>query len=251
MRVKTVDYGNTIDVILKRLFSLPIMLDSDVVTADSDGLKIVKAGTPIGASVAQVETATIPAAALVGNAGAGNYDVVVTSALVTGSPLTVAVAVANDDDNAAIAGKIQVALAAVTAIAAHYTVGGAASTLILTALVAAADDATLNVELFASTSTATVTSGGTLANVATSANTTTTTVAAAVLKDNRTVKGMVQNNAAAQGILISDIDVTDGDREAAILLNGTVSLTKIESSTGLTIAATAKTALTDVTFVTE
>lgn len=101
--------------------------------------------TGTAAGTAQVETATIVAAA--GATTAGNLNVTVTSALVTGSPLLVPVALLLTDNTAAlVATKVRAALNATVAITAHYTVGGSSATYSLTtsSINHAANDTTLN-----------------------------------------------------------------------------------------------------------
>jgi hypothetical protein len=98
-------------------------------------------GTVAGTN--QVETATIVAAA--GATTAGNLSVTVTSALVTGSPLLIPVALLLSDDTAAkVATKVRAALTANAAVSAHYTVGGTGADYTLTAIEKAANDASLN-----------------------------------------------------------------------------------------------------------
>lgn len=98
-------------------------------------------GTVAGTN--QVETATIVAAS--GATTAGNLNVTVTSALVTGSPLLVPVALLLTDNTASlVATKVRAALTATAAIAAHYTVGGTGANYSLTAIEKAANDSTLN-----------------------------------------------------------------------------------------------------------
>lgn len=94
-------------------------------------------------SVVQVETATVVGTVT----GSGNATVIITSALVTGSPLTVPVAVLNTDTATVVAGKIITALQAVAAVTAHYTVGGTGTTVTLTALVATDNDTLLNISI--------------------------------------------------------------------------------------------------------
>jgi hypothetical protein len=92
----------------------------------------------------QVETATVVAAA--GITGNGNATCVFTSPLVTGSPLTVSVAVTTALTTATlVAGAIRTALQAETAITDHYTIGGTGATITATAIEKAANDATLNI----------------------------------------------------------------------------------------------------------
>ncbi len=92
------------------------------------------------AGVAQVETAT-----LVGGPVTSTMATIVTAAGMTGTPKTVLVDVLAGDTAAQVAGKIRTALAADVDVAAFFTVGGASATVALTALTAAADDATLNI----------------------------------------------------------------------------------------------------------
>lgn len=100
---------------------------------------------------AQVETATV--AGTIGGSGAGNVSVVVTAAGLAGSPLTVPVAVANNDTASQVAGKIRTALGLVSAITALFSVGGATDKVILTRLIGAANDDTLNIATSTGTAT--------------------------------------------------------------------------------------------------
>ncbi len=94
---------------------------------------------------AQVETATVAGA--VDADGAGDVSVVITAAGMTNSPKTIAVAVANADDAAAVAGKIRTALGLDADVTAVFTVGGATDKVILTKKVAGVDDPTLNIAI--------------------------------------------------------------------------------------------------------
>ncbi len=88
----------------------------------------------------QVETAVI-----VGSiTGSGNATFTLTSALTVGSPLATSVAVLNGDTPTVVATKAAAALMAVAAIALDYTITSSGANLIITAKVAAANDATLN-----------------------------------------------------------------------------------------------------------
>ncbi|MBR1750436.1 MAG: hypothetical protein IJ740_06055 [Ruminococcus sp.] len=55
------------------------------------------------------------------------------------------------------------------------------------------------------------------------------------------------NDDTAKGILLSDVDVTDGDAPGALVYEGSLDSTKITAN-GITIAAAVKTALPRVTF---
>lgn len=95
------------------------------------------------AGTLQAETATVVANITLD----GDVDVIITSAILVGSPLTVAVAVLANDDEDAVAGKIRTALGNVSAITDDYTVSGATDKVILTAKEEAANDVTLNIDV--------------------------------------------------------------------------------------------------------
>lgn len=101
------------------------------------------AATPTGAGVNQVETAT--AAGTI--TASGNATVIVTGDDITGSPLTVSVAVLNTDTAATWAGKVRTALTATTAITSLYTVGGGSTSITLTRILDRYNDSTLNISL--------------------------------------------------------------------------------------------------------
>lgn len=117
------------------------------------------APTITGAGVAQVETAT--AAGTIGTAG--NATVIVTGDDITGSPLTVSVAVASSDTAATWAGKVRTALGLESAITSLYTVGGASTSITLTRTAARYNDSTLNISLANGTCTG-ITAAPTSAN---------------------------------------------------------------------------------------
>ena len=121
-------------------YSLGMLIQAgDTLTMDLETGAVT--GTVAGTN--QVETATIVAAA--GATTAGDLNVTVTSALVTGSPLLVPVALLLTDNTAAlVATKVRAALTATAAITAHYTVGGSSAAYSLTAIDKAANDSTLN-----------------------------------------------------------------------------------------------------------
>jgi len=143
-----------------------IIQDGDTLTLNLSTGAVT--GTVAGTN--QVETATIVAAA--GATTAGNLNVTVTSALVTGSPLLVPVALLLTDNTASlVATKVRAALTATAAITAHYTVGGTGADYSLTAIEKAANDSTLNLAHANGTSagiTTAATSTNTTAGVGTS-----------------------------------------------------------------------------------
>jgi hypothetical protein len=101
---------------------------------------LTKAGAPTS-GVAQVETAVV-----VGTiTQAGNATFTITSAIVSGSPLAVSVAVALDDTAAIVASKAAVTLNATAAISVHFVATVDDENLILTARKSAANDGTLNI----------------------------------------------------------------------------------------------------------
>jgi hypothetical protein len=124
---------------------------------------------------AQVETAT--AAGTI--TASGNASVTVTSAGMTGSPLTISVPVVLGDTASVWAGKVRTALAANATIAAGFVVGGTTTAISLARIPAtigglqifSANDGTLNIALANGTCTgitAAPTSANTTAGVATS-----------------------------------------------------------------------------------
>jgi len=140
----------------------------DISDLDNTGSTAWTAGT------AQVETAT--AAGTITTAG--NASVVVTSAGMTGSPITLTVAVALSDTATLWAAKVRTALNANAVIAARFTVGGSTTAISLTRKATStytlngtsvpvypATDATLNISLDNGTCTG-------ITTAATSANTT-------------------------------------------------------------------------------
>jgi len=91
----------------------------------------------------QVETAEVVGTITT----AGNAIVTVTAAGMTGSPKAISVAVALGDSAAVVAQKAREALAADSAVAAKFSVGGYGTKVELTALTAAANDSTLNIAI--------------------------------------------------------------------------------------------------------
>lgn len=109
---------------------------------DQDGATAVL-GTRTALGTAQVETATAAGT----STGAGNLAVTITSAILDGSPLTINVPIASGEDAGDWAATVRDALASNTAIAKRFIVTGPGTAIRLTARVAAANDATLNIAL--------------------------------------------------------------------------------------------------------
>ena len=106
----------------------------------SPGSPIIFAGA-LTNGVAQVETAVI-----VGTiTGAGNATFTLTSAIVTGSPLAIPVAVLVGDTATVVAAKAAVVFNETAAVNAHFVASSNAANLVLTAIKSAANDATLNI----------------------------------------------------------------------------------------------------------
>ena len=137
----------------------------DIITIDGFTYTIdSKSGGP---PVLQIETATSAGQI----SSSGNLEMIVTGALVAGSPLTIPVAVLDSDDPSDVATKIRAALN-IAAITDDYTVSGATTAIILTPKQAAANDATLNIDIQNDTTvgyTDAATSANTLAGAADSA----------------------------------------------------------------------------------
>jgi hypothetical protein len=154
--------------------------------------------TSLTAGTKQVETAT--AAGTI--TASGNATVIVTGARITSSPITLSVAVLNGDTASAWAAKVRTALAANTAIAALYDVGGSTTAITLTDKYAIyANDGTLNISLDNGTCTG-ITTAGTSAN-------TTSGVAGAVLDansgDSKDFEGIALGTITVESILIKSV----------------------------------------------
>ncbi len=123
-----------------------------------------------GAGVAQQTTAVV-VENTPGTLTAGNATLILTTAIAgfVGSPLSIVVALATNDSQNAVATKFRTALSANAQVAANFTVGGTTNNVLLTAKVAAANDATLNLAYADTTSNGLVddaTSDATTAGVA-------------------------------------------------------------------------------------
>ena len=133
----------------------------DTLTIDTE-TGIATIGT---APVAQVETATVVAAA--GATSNGNLAVTVTGARITGSPLAVSVPLTTAANTAAlVAAQIRATFNATAAISSKYTVGGTGANVTLTEIDPQNDDTTLNIAIAAGLGvSAIVTSTSTTAGV--------------------------------------------------------------------------------------
>jgi len=151
------DSANTVAGLIRDAFSaLDKITDNYVVSGGTNKVAITaKVGAANDATLninIQGATSGITTAATSANTTAGTVTgltaaVVVTGAAITGSPVTLSVAVSNGDTAATWAGKVRTAIAANTAIAAAFTVSGSSTSIAITAKIAAANDATLNISL--------------------------------------------------------------------------------------------------------
>ena len=100
-------------------------------------------GTSLAYGVAQVETSTI-----VGTiTGDGDARTILTCDGMTGNPITTDVAVLTGDTPQAVAVKIAAALNLIANITAKFAITSAGATVICTRLAAAANDATMNLDV--------------------------------------------------------------------------------------------------------
>lgn len=102
----------------------------------------------MGAGDVQIETGTV--VGTIGASGAGNAAVIVTAANMIGSPITLAVPVANDDTASLVGGKIRdfiLSDATASAIRDLFEVSGSGANVILTRKIPMANDATLNIDI--------------------------------------------------------------------------------------------------------
>lgn len=100
-------------------------------------------GTKLSIGTRQVETATVVGTVT----GSGDADVIVTADGMTGSPITTKVAVLENDTADTVAQKIRTALGLVANITAKFAISGSGPYVRLTRLIAAANDATLNISV--------------------------------------------------------------------------------------------------------
>jgi hypothetical protein len=163
------------------------------------------------APVLQVETATV--VGTIGASGAGNATVVVTSDLMSSSPKAYAVAVANNDTAALVAGKIRAVLAAAGELADFYDVSGSGANVVLTGKEAAANDASLNISI----------DNGTCSGLTTEAVSTDTTPGRASLTTIGTILAINGNNitltsnAAIVAGTGAAISASDGSQVAEVI----------------------------------
>lgn len=124
------------------------LLESEIRTATNsiDAVNLHNKGGAFVINVSEAGNLQIETATVVGTVtGAGNCEVIITGALVAGSPLTIQVPVLLADTNEEVAEKIRTALD-VAAITDNYTLSGATDEIILTTILPAANDATLNID---------------------------------------------------------------------------------------------------------
>lgn len=93
-------------------------------------------------AIQQVITATI--VGTIGPAGAGDAEIVVTADGMSNSPKTVTFAVANNDTASQVAGKAITALQGDGDVSAWFTIGGTGANIVMTAILAAVNDPTMN-----------------------------------------------------------------------------------------------------------
>jgi hypothetical protein len=168
-------------------------------------------GTVLNMGTAQVETAIAVGTITV----SGDATATVTAAGMTGSPLAITVAVLENDTADTWAEKVRVAMLAESDLTDLFDVGGSGNQIILTRIVAAANDATLNIALADDTSSG-------ISDDATSDNTTTGVALGAVAN---------VMNISGPGLSLDTEDVTTHDSTAGweehvstILRSGEVSL---------------------------
>jgi autotransporter-associated beta strand protein len=173
--------------------------------------------------IAQVETATATGAA----ASAGNVDVTITAAGLTGSPLTISVAVLAGDSDAVWAGKVRTALAANANVSALFTVGGTGTAIVLTRRADAngrfvANDPSLNIAIANGSPTAGITPAATSADTTAGYPTSYLSGVANLLKQGASTLTINAPNTYTGGTVISEGAINV--RNAAALGSGTVTL---------------------------
>jgi hypothetical protein len=201
---------------------------------DWDGVRQVDTATAVGTigGIKQVETATVAGTA----SSTVSIDVIVTGALVTGSPLTIPVSITNGDSANTVGGLIRAALNADIKVTTNYDVSGATNKVVLTAKVGAANDATLNINIQGAASGITT--------AATSANTTAGSVTSLTATVDVTAAGVTGSPVRLT------VSVANGDTAAtwagkvrlAIAANAAISALYTTGGSGAAITLTAKTA---------
>lgn len=137
-----------------------VVLTRKTFAADISNLNIsIANGTCTGLTAAPTSTPTAVGVAVNTIGGSGNASVIVTAAGMSGTPKTILVAVLAGDTVDQVADKIRVALALDAAVIARFTVSGATNKIILTRLVADADDTSLNIALADGTCSGITTAG--------------------------------------------------------------------------------------------
>ncbi len=116
-------------------------------------------GAALQIGTAQVETAVV----VVTTVTAGNATVTTTDAILAGSPLDTVVALANNDIASTVARKFAVAMNLVSALTDVFTIVAHGDDLVLTRILAAANDGTLNIA-YADTTSAGLTDDATSNN---------------------------------------------------------------------------------------
>jgi phage tail sheath protein FI len=197
---------DAVKAILENVQNIPIYIQRVAGAAAAEAtVTLQDAGTP------QMITATV--VGTIGASGAGNATVIVTSAGMSGSPITLSVAVANNDSASQVATKIRAALNGNATIAARFTIGGTGANITLTRVVAAANDGTLNVSIDNGTCTG-------LTAAPTSTNTTPGVARADVLQIDAIGPGTDVNYVAspAAGLSVTYVDTDLKLYDAGVLV---------------------------------
>ena len=188
--------------------------------------KYAALGVTLDAGIQQVETAVVVVTVVT----VGNANFILTADGMTGDPITTVVALANGDSADTVATKAAAAMNLDANITAMFKVVANGPNIVITRLIAAANDGTLNLEY------ADVTSGG-LTDDATS-NDTTAGVAAVEIAQISNISG--------PGLSVDMIDVTTHDSTnawedvvAGILRTGELTLDIVYDPAGATHAAAA------------
>lgn len=141
---ETMNYDN---LIIGNIKTVPVTIGASQTIARGDLLELTVTESFAGADngVKQVETATVVGA--IAAAGQGNATVIVTAAGMNGSPVTLSVAVANEDTASQVATKIRAAMNASAPVSSFFTISGTGANIVLTAKEEAANDTTMNVSI--------------------------------------------------------------------------------------------------------
>ena len=216
---------------VKMQTAVSVIVSNAGLSADSDGKKILKAGTPIAGDLTNRDGSTFAQAVTSTTAVKGVYEVTISTAFANDEVITIegvaytkkaTESVANKQfEGTTAAEQVTSLLKMITT--ADFVVTGSAAKLIFTQKVAQSN------------------------NPPSVSKTSSTGVISAVVETTQAVTGAGGSNAV--GVLLHDADVTAGNQNATCLIFGFVNLNRLESATQALVTADVKAALPMIKFL--